>query len=160
MLSYDDTKWTNQVTAAAGSLVLVLIPLLRKMCFFFSFQASIYLCLWPHSQPMRQFSQLFIFWAVILAPTSRMWQSWITQLFPQHLGARCPARWAVSSLLSPIHPFFPLHMHSFLLYNPPCFLAASFLLLSSFLWHQTIKISFQCHNKADNTYTISYIRVE
>lgn len=56
---------TRNHSCRQPSLQLFLSDYLRR--FPLSFQACIYLCLWPPSKPMRQFGQLFIFWAVILA---------------------------------------------------------------------------------------------
>lgn len=103
-----------------------------------SFQASIYLCLWPHSPAMRQFGRLFIFWAFILARPAGCDRA---ELFPQHLDARCQNP-DEPSLFAPVTYssfFFILHMHSFPLSSTTLYVSS--LLLSCYSrW--TVQISF------------------
>lgn len=80
----------------------------KKSVFFLL--SSIYLCLWCHSQPMRQFGQLFIFWAVILAQPAGCDRA----ALPSTSGCKMPNQ--MSRVFTPItysFHFFSLHMHSF-----------------------------------------------
>lgn len=79
------------------------------------FPPSIYLFLSVISFTTNETVWSVVYFLILVQPAGYDRAGLPNQLFPQHLGARCQTRWAVSSLLSPIHLFFPppLHIHSF-----------------------------------------------
>lgn len=107
-----------------------------KVGFSFSFQVSIYLCLWPHSQPPRKFGKLFIFSAFILAQPAGCDRAGLPNsslnIWVQH---------AQEDLFTPVTYLsnFFLHMHSFPFSSTILYVSA--LLLSCSLWHWNVQIN-------------------